>query len=135
MYPMTITIHNGDQLNAVLNAMSGAVQTTTTPAATVEKSTTEKPKAEAKKSAPAETPAQSSGTTSASAESSAPSGSGASEKTYSIDDAKALTMKIVASKGRDAAVKLLKKYGVPVAAKLAADQVAGFCADAEQVLV
>lgn len=134
MYPMTITVHNDKQLNAVLSAMSGTLQNVET-TATVEKPTTEKPKVEAKKPAPAETPAQSSGTTSTSVESSAPSGTGESEKTYSIDDARALTMKIVASKGRDAAVALLKKYGVPVAAKLAADQVAGFCADAEQVLL
>lgn len=59
----------------------------------------------------------------------APSGGDAT-----IDKAKALTMKIVADKGRDAAVELLKKYGVPVAAKLPADQVAAFCADAEAVL-
>lgn len=51
-----------------------------------------------------------------------------------IDKAKDLTMKIVAAKGRDEAVKLLQKYGVPVAAKLPADQVAAFCTDAEAVL-
>lgn len=56
------------------------------------------------------------------------------EKSYTVDDAKALTMKIVASKGRDAAVALLQKYGVPVAAKLPTEKVAGFCAEAEGVL-
>ena len=55
-------------------------------------------------------------------------------KAYTIDDAKALTMKIVADKGRNAAVDLLGKYGVPVAAKLQADQIADFCTDAEKVL-
>lgn len=56
------------------------------------------------------------------------------DSTVTIDKAKDLTMKIVAAKGRDEAVKLLQKYGVPVAAKLPADQVAGFCTDAEAVL-
>ncbi len=95
-------------------------------------------KEEAKKpaSAPAEKPAASQTTAAASdaatpkAETSAP----APASTKTVDDAKALTMKIVADKGRDTAVELLKKYGVPVAAKLAADQVAAFCADAEAVL-
>ena len=61
-------------------------------------------------------------------------GGGTEAPALTIDQAKDLTMKIVAAKGRDAAVELLKKYGVPVAAKLAADQVNAFCADADAVL-
>lgn len=56
-------------------------------------------------------------------------------KSYTVDDAKALTMKIVADKGRDAAVALLKKYDVPVAAKLPAEKIAAFCREAEGVLL
>jgi hypothetical protein len=51
-----------------------------------------------------------------------------------LDDAKALTMKVVAAKGRDTAVELLAKFGVKVAAKLEAGQVDAFCAEAEAVL-
>ncbi len=51
-----------------------------------------------------------------------------------LDDAKALTMKVVAAKGRDAAVELLAKFGVKVAAKLEAGQVDAFCAEAVAVL-
>lgn len=51
-----------------------------------------------------------------------------------LDEAKALTMKVVAAKGRDTAVELLAKFGVKVAAKLEAGQVDAFCAEAEAVL-
>jgi hypothetical protein len=93
------------------------------------------PKQEVKKADPkpeapaAASAAQPAATPATPAPTAAPSGGDAT-----IDKAKALTMKIVADKGRDTAVELLKKYGVPVAAKLPADQVAAFCTDAEAVL-
>jgi len=129
MFPIqaTVTLNNGAQLAAFNAFITGG-------GATVEPETV---KPTVKKEAEVKKPAPSSGTTSESAASAAPSDTGASsgdapERT--LDEAKALTMKIVAAKGRDAAVELLKKYGVPVAAKLQADQVGAFCADADAVL-
>lgn len=137
MFPVTITIHNEAQLQEVVAAMRALALKENAPAK-VEKPTPvkEEPKAEAPKPV-AEKPAQSSGTTSAPSapapDSSAPSDTGASTG-KTIDDAKALTMKLVASKGRDVAVGLLQKFGVPVAAKLSADQIDAFCAEAEELL-
>lgn len=135
MYPIqaTVTLNNGAQL-AAFNAFIIGGGATVAPESV---KPTVKKEAEAKKPAAETAPTPSTGGTSASAESAAPSDTGAStgdapERT--VDDAKALTMKIVADKGRDAAVALLGKYGVPVAAKLPADQIAAFCADADAVL-
>lgn len=129
MFPVTVTIHNNDQLAAVLHALGNFFPTTA-----VTEGTPPKPKKAAhdKKEEPAATPstAEASAAHEQKAETSdAKPGSG-----KTVDDAKALTMKIVADKGRDAAVALLKKYDVPVAAKLPADKIDAFCADAEKVL-
>lgn len=136
MFPiqMILTVHNSEQMSAVVSALvsAGALQFKERTAGAKPE-----PKQEAKKPDPkpqaaaTETPAATPSTAAATA---APETKAEPSAGKTIDDAKALTMKIVASKGRDAAVELLKKYGVPVAAKLAADQVTAFCADAEQVL-
>lgn len=142
MFPLTITLHNSTQLQAVLNALEpdGAFDVTERVALEQGQS---KPKADpAKKSAATEktaaaaTPSTATGQESAATKSAETSGESpaSNDKIFTIDDAKALTMKIVADKGRDAAVTLLKKYDVPVAAKLPADKVAAFCTEAEQVL-
>ena len=64
----------------------------------------------------------------------APEKASGSEKALTLDDAKALTMKLVSAKGRDTAKGLLDKFSVPVAAKLAPEQVADFCRQAEELL-
>lgn len=145
MFPIqaTVTLNNGAQL-AAFNAFitgGGAVVDPATihvTAATVSKDAPPaRVTAEAKKPAAETAPAPSSGGTSGAAESAAPSDTGASSgdtPARTVDDAKALTKKIVADKGREAAVALLTKYNVPVAAKLPADQVEAFCADADKVL-
>lgn len=132
MFPMTVslTLTNAAQLQALAAIISG--DTAKLPAKY------EPAKAEPEKKAPTPPPAvggtggektateknEELGTTDESA--------GASGKT--LDDAKALTMKVVAAKGRDSAVELLAKFGVKVAAKLEAGQVDAFCAGAEAVL-
>ena len=58
----------------------------------------------------------------------------ATESAKTFDDAKKLTIALVQAKGRDAAVAVLDKYGVKQAAKLSADQIEAFCADAEEAL-
>lgn len=59
---------------------------------------------------------------------------GDTEKTYTIDDAKALTNKLVAASKRDEVVALLAKFEVKVAAKLPEDKIADFCKKAEALL-
>lgn len=51
-----------------------------------------------------------------------------------IEEAKALTIKLVQAKGRDTAKALLDEFKVPVAAKLAPEQVDEFVAKAEKLL-
>lgn len=134
MFPITITltVNSRDELMAVSSVMS---QPSPDPAKPVK---VEKPapvKEEPKVEAPKPEPTPSSGGTSESEASAAPAASGASTgPSRTVDEAKALTMKLVAAKGREAAVNLLAKYGVPVAAKLPADKIAGFCAEAEGLL-
>lgn len=137
MFPMTITVHSDEELALILNAVQG--QKTVSKAGTADPAAAKPEVKKQEMAAPAETSQSSTGTTSAPSDavqdSPAQSATGESTgKEYSVDDAKALTMKIVSSKGRDAAVTLLQKYGVPVAAKLAPEQIAPFCEDAEKVL-
>lgn len=125
MFPITITINTHEQLAAVLAAL-GLQQPSAKPAKTEKPAQTpvkEEPQVEAPKPEPA-----------SSAPEAVASSTPADAPSRTVDDAKALTMKLVASKGRDAAVALLSKYGVPVAAKLPADKIADFCAEAEDLL-
>lgn len=141
MYPITmsITIHSAAQLEAVHAAVIGAKPANLAP------ETTKPEQAQAKKPAPAATektePAATPSTATApesaatkSVETSDESPASNEAKTFTLEDAKTLIMKIVQDKGRDAAVALLDKYGVKVAAKLAAEQVSDFCTEAEKVL-
>lgn len=142
MFPMTITIHSDEELALILNAVQGqkTVPEIKKPGTADPAAAKPETKKQEKAAPTAETSQSSTGTTSAPSDavqdSPAPSGTGEStgSRTYSVDDAKALTMKIVSSRGRDVAVQLLQKYGVPVAAKLAPEQIAPFCEDAEKVL-
>lgn len=130
MFPVnaSVTLTNADQLQAFNNFVLGTMLGTA--------KAIEAPKQEVKKADPKpEAPAAASAAQPAATEKATPAPTAAaSGGDATIDKAKALTMKIVADKGRDSAVKLLTKYGVPVAAKLPADQVAAFCTDAEAVL-
>jgi hypothetical protein len=126
MFPiqMTFTVSTPAELAKLVAATGGGPLPVETTKQEVKKAD---PKPEAQAAASAAPPAATEKATPA--QTAATSGGDAT-----IDKAKALTMKIVADKGRDTAVELLKKYGVPVAAKLPADQVAAFCTDAEAVL-
>lgn len=122
MYPITVTIHTPEQFMAVSAALSAPSAPKAAPKQEAPKEAPKPLTADASVAPPAATP-----------DTPAPTAAVVG-KTYTIDDAKALTMKIVADKGRDTAVNLLKGYGVPVAAKLPADKIAAFCTDAEKVL-
>lgn len=134
MFPMTITINNNEQLSAVLSALGGP-QPAAGPAPTKaepKKEAAQANEVEAKKEEPKAAESAQPAATEKSTE--APTAATSGDKVYTVDDAKALTMKIVPAKGRDAAVGLLQKYGVPVAAKLAPEQIVPFCQEAEQLL-
>lgn len=132
MYPIqaTVTLNNGAQL-AAFNAFitgGGATVAPDTVKPTVKKDPEVKKPDATTASSPSGAEPQ------ASAAPAQESAAAADAPARTLDEAKDLTMKIVGAKGRDAAVELLKKYGVPVAAKLAADQVGAFCKDADAVL-
>jgi hypothetical protein len=135
---MSFTITNAEDLARITHAAMPSTTKAATPCQGHAVETAKRENAETKKAASAlaekaaasQTTAAASDAATPKAETSVP----AQDSTKTVDDAKALTMKIVADKGRDTAVELLKKYGVPVAAKLPADQVAAFCTDAEAVL-
>ena len=132
MFPIqaTVTLNNGAQLAAFNAFITGGGATV---AAETVKPTAEKdPKTKKLAATTASSPSGAEPQTSA--EPAQETGKPADAPARTIDEAKSLTMKIVADTGRDAAVERLKKYGVPVAAKLAADQVGAFCADADAVL-
>ena len=137
MFPITMsfTVSTPADLAKLVAAANGGVMTATE--ATLNAQAKADPK-EVKKADPKSEPAAANAappaaTQATQEQTAAPSG-GEQTAAATIDKAKALTMKLVSDKGRDAAVKLLQKYGVPVAAKLPGDQVAAFCTDAEAVL-
>lgn len=162
MFPVTITIHNAVQLNAVMNAMDGLPVPKTlgsdgaleaakpkgfTKAEAVDDTGRDQPHekpapkakaTEAKKSVPQETEkAPSTGTTSESEQLEAQSDTGelaGDEKTYVLADAQDLTKKVVAAGKRNEMVALLAKYEAKVAAQLKPEQIAQFCVEAEGLL-
>lgn len=123
MFPITITLHDKSQLNAVLNALALTVAgaAPTPPANQGNAAQTEKAAA-----TPSTAPASAAQETKAETSDAAPE--------YTIDLAKKLTTDLVKLKGRDAAVAVLTEFKVPVAAKLPADQIAPFCKAAQKVL-
>lgn len=124
MFPITMsfTVSTEAELARLVAAAAKTPATAGAPQQEVKKAD---PKPEATAAASAAPPAATTATP-------APTAAASGDKT--VDDAKALTIKIVADKGRDAAVALLKKFNVPVAAKLPAEQIADFCSQAEAVL-
>lgn len=127
MYPMqvTLTIQTPEQLQTLLASTTGN-------ASALPGVKKEKKKAGAPTPPPAEKQPEAPPVTEKAEAPQAAAAAAAGERT--LEDAKALTIKIVSTKGRDAAVALLQKYGVAVAAKLAPEQLDGFCADAQEVL-
>src|SRR5574343_81726 len=128
MFPITITINTPEDLDVVLEALRNKKQIQremVTPKTEPKKEATQAKAPEAKKEEPkAAESAQPAATEKSTV---APTAATSGDKVYTVDDAKALTMKIVPAKGRDVAVGLLQKYGVPVAAKLAPEQIVPFC--------
>ena len=120
MFPMTleVTITDVKQLHTLAALLGGTPAEL--PAAA--KTTTKSPKGTATEAQKTEPGVQTS------------PDAAATEGAKTFDDAKKLTIALVQAKGRDAAVAVLDKYGVKQAAKLSADQIEAFCADAEEAL-
>jgi hypothetical protein len=133
MFPMTITIHNVEQLSAVVHALDLRIAQDRPVRENPEPPKPETEKAEAPKQEKVSAP--STGTTSDS-ESSAPSGTGESsgDKDYTLDEAKRLTTDSVKAGKRNEIVALLKKFGVEQTAKLKPEQISAFCREAEELL-
>lgn len=151
MYPITMsfTINNEHQLARLISAANdGTLPASTIGAsdtvaqANLQKKIIETAKVSEKKPDPvvsektaAASPSTATGQANApaqSAESSAPVQESVSEAT--IESAKALTLKLVSAKGADFTRALLKEFNVPVAAKLAPEQVGPFVARAQEAL-
>lgn len=128
MFPVTVTLHNFEQLNAVTNAL-GAIPA---PPESKPANATPKPNAEAASKAADKVVADTAKTAEKLQGDTKPEGGG--EKTYTLDDAKQLTNKVVAAGKRSEMVALLTEFGVPVSAKLQPEQVNDFCKKAEALL-
>ena len=134
MFPMTVslTISNKDELHRFTAALVGQQIVEVNFGGGAQLSAKVEPKKTGKAPTPPPAPAEADKAGDVSPDTVTPASENLNGKT--LDDAKALTMKVVAAKGRDAAVELLAKFGVKVAAKLEAGQVDAFCAEAEAVL-
>lgn len=145
MFPVTITLHNPAQLNAVLAAMGGvkAVETLESKlqAAVAAQTDTKKAKTDPKPdAAPASEPTP---TASASSESSSTESTQVAkdeqpetteQSTATYDDAKGLVKEVAKTKGRDAAVGLLQRFGVSKLPDLNPDQYGALVEHAKEVL-
>jgi len=154
MFPVTITLHNPAQLNAVLAAMGTDAPAPAVTAAEVRqhaeanqttmkdaKATVQKEKAEAKKpeakAQPAKDAAQSSAPTQTAADNSTSSSSGTDasetpEATY--EDAKTAVLTLSKEKGRDAAKGALQRFGVEKLPDLAPEHFGALVALVDEVL-
>lgn len=138
MFPVTVTLHDQAQLNAVLNALrtdnplndpriTGSKAVSKAADAKTAGEVADKVIADTSKTAEKlQEKQESTATTSEQKTDDA--------KTYTVDDAKQLTNKVVAAGKRDEMVALLKEFKVAVASKLPADQIAPFCQKAEALL-
>lgn len=114
MFPMTITVRDHAQLNAVMGALSSAAAAAQTGAYAEQKAIHAEPKdAPAKESTKVEKPAaaaQSAKAPAATAQA-ATTAESPSDKAPTYDDASKAVLKLSGAKGRDAAVALLQKFG------------------------
>lgn len=139
MFPMTITVTNHAQLNAVMAALSAdtiADEPKATPAPKVEKAKPEAkatPEAEEKKPEPQPTEADL-GKTATQAVEALYGHATKPESTATYDDVKAAVLKLSKEKGRDVAVQVLSRCGVQKAPDLQPDQYADFVRIAGEVL-
>lgn len=142
MFPITVTVHDAAQLNAIMAALGttglqpAATAPVATPAPKAER--VAKPKAEPKPEATEGNAAAASSepaTTAAPAASSTASEQPAADApAISIADVNAAIIGLAKAKGRDAAVAVLKEFGVAKAPELKAEQYPAVVAAAKKAM-
>lgn len=143
MFPVTITLHNPAQMNAVMAALGGEIPAALSAPAQAE--TTKAQKVETKKSEPETSAAapeqvhtpevQSSGPTPAAAGNSTTSSSESGEaQAPSYQDAAAAVTKLSRAKGREAAVKVLAQFDAAKLPDVKPEQFAAVIAACEEAL-
>jgi hypothetical protein len=135
MFPVTVTISNATQLNAVMAALN-VEQIIDTPKPAPAESKKEKAKATVVANGASSTAADPSPTPAAAAQDPAPTAvdaaPGAASVTY--DDVKTMIGKLGAGKSRQAVIDLLAEFGVAKGPDLKPEQFAGFVAKANAQL-
>lgn len=148
MFPITMsfTVANEQQLAKLVSAANdstlptantiaaGVLNKPQDKAAEVIKTTEKKPDPAASEKGAAASPSIATEQASAQAQSAENSAAAQDSPDATIDTAKALTLKLVSAKGADFTRALLKEFNVPVAAKLAPEQVGPFVTRAQQAL-
>lgn len=141
MFPITVTIHDAAQLNAIMAALgtTGLQPAATAPVADKPKAT--KPKAEPKPQVAEAAEGNDAAASSAPASPAAPAASStdseqpaADAPAVTIADVNAAIIGLAKAKGRDAAVAVLKDFGVAKAPELKADQYAAVVAAAKKAM-
>lgn len=142
MFPVTITVHNNDQLNAVLAAMATgeALGTAKQPVQTANKPkpTVEKPKVQEKTESPKGEAAQSSEPTQTvsdnSASSSTESEAASDTKAATYEDAKKAILNLSKAQGRQASVDALARFGAEKLPDLAQEEYGNLVSLVDEVL-
>lgn len=126
MFPMTVTLHTADQLNAVLAALSTGVAVTNTCAKHKPADTAKKSETAPAATAPAatQTTAETSAAPEQKAETSAPEAT-----VMSVEDRGVKVKAAITKVGREKVVALLQKYGAAKASEVAADKLPAFDAE------
>lgn len=117
MFPMTVTVHNAAQLNAVLRAMQPDLQASGPQGPEVEANEApaeEKPKAQETAASAPETKAAAPTPPAAKSQAAAPE----TKEAITYDQVRASILGVSKSKGRDAALQLLARFGVATGPEL-----------------
>lgn len=140
MFPITVTVHDAAQLNAIMAALgtTGLQPAATAPAPVADKPKATKPKVEPKPqvaegndAAASSAPASPAAPAASSTDSEQPA---ADAPAVTIADVNAAIIGLAKAKGRDAAVAVLKDFGVAKAPELKADQYAAVVAAAKKAM-
>lgn len=142
MFPVTITVHNKNQLDAILAAMATGAKLEAAeqpvPAAAKAKPAADKPKAQEQAESPKDEAAPSSAPTPTasdnSASSSTESEAASNTKAATYEDAKKAILTLSKEKGRQASVDALARFGAEKLPDLPKDRYADLVALVEEVM-
>lgn len=141
MFPITVTLHNPAQLNAVMAILGADPVAAPVAAPVADKPKATKPKAEPKPQVAEAAEGNDAAASSAPATTAAPAASSTDSEqpagdapAIAIADVNAAIIGLAKAKGRDAAVAVLKEFGVAKAPELKADQYAAVVAAAKKAM-